>query len=176
MARQLKVYRTPIGFHDAYIAAPTQKAALEAWGADRNLFARGDAELVTDPKLTRAPLADPGKVIRVARGSEAEHLAAAVPKTSKKLASANEVEKPGLARKVSPRPSRARLAAAEQAIDDLRERQRAEADGLREREKGLAAERQALEERHAADLAKLERARNGADAAYDRALEKWRAL
>ena len=31
---KLKVYRTPIGFHDAYVAAPSQKAALDAWGSD----------------------------------------------------------------------------------------------------------------------------------------------
>ena len=51
----LKVYRTPIGFHDAYVAAPSQKAALQAWGSDANLFARGVAELVTDPALTAEP-------------------------------------------------------------------------------------------------------------------------
>ena len=37
---KLKVFRTPIGFHDAYVAAPSQKAALEAWGADSNIFAQ----------------------------------------------------------------------------------------------------------------------------------------
>jgi len=54
MARkqQLKVFRTPIGFHDAYVAAPSQKAALEAWGTDTNLFEAGAAELDTEPKLT----------------------------------------------------------------------------------------------------------------------------
>jgi hypothetical protein len=34
-AAKLKVFRTPIGFHDAYVAAPSQKAALEAWEATR---------------------------------------------------------------------------------------------------------------------------------------------
>ncbi len=34
MARKLKVFRTPAGFHDAYVAAPSRKAALAAWGAD----------------------------------------------------------------------------------------------------------------------------------------------
>jgi hypothetical protein len=28
---KLKVFRTPIGFHDAYVAAPSKKAALAAW-------------------------------------------------------------------------------------------------------------------------------------------------
>jgi hypothetical protein len=43
--QKLKVYRTPIGFHDAYVAAPSKKAALEASGSDANLFVRGIAEL-----------------------------------------------------------------------------------------------------------------------------------
>jgi hypothetical protein len=72
----LKVYRTPIGFHDAFVAAPSQKAALEAWGASTDLFARGLAETVTDAALTKAPLATPGKVVKVSRGSRAEQLRA----------------------------------------------------------------------------------------------------
>jgi hypothetical protein len=75
-ARKLKVFRTPIGFHDAYVAAPSQKAALEAWGADSNIFAQGIAEQVTDPKLMEEPLSLPGEVIRRVRGSHEEHLAA----------------------------------------------------------------------------------------------------
>lgn len=68
-SQKLKVFRTPIGFHDAYVAAPSQKAALEAWGSDTNLFAAGIAELITDPKLTKEPLARPGRVIRKLRGT-----------------------------------------------------------------------------------------------------------
>lgn len=59
MARALKVYRTPIGFHDAYVAAPSQKAALAAWGTKKNLFARGDAGIVTDAKLSRTTARPP---------------------------------------------------------------------------------------------------------------------
>ncbi|MDP8913678.1 MAG: hypothetical protein M3N39_08910, partial [Pseudomonadota bacterium] len=47
MPRALKVFRLPIGFHDAYVAVPSQKAAAEAWGSDIAVFARGEAELVT---------------------------------------------------------------------------------------------------------------------------------
>ncbi|MCP2775198.1 hypothetical protein, partial [Salmonella enterica] len=54
-AAKLKVYRTPIGFHDAYVAAPSQKAALQAWGSDADLFARGVAEQVADPALMEEP-------------------------------------------------------------------------------------------------------------------------
>ena len=51
MARKLKVYRTPIGFHDAFVAAPSQKTALKSWGADVDLFAYGAAEVVSDEGL-----------------------------------------------------------------------------------------------------------------------------
>ncbi|MCP6280780.1 hypothetical protein NL459_29585, partial [Klebsiella pneumoniae] len=68
---KLKVFRTAIGFHDAYVAVPTKKAALAAWGATKNLFQRGDAEEVTNPKLTAVPLARPGEVIKVIRGTAA---------------------------------------------------------------------------------------------------------
>jgi hypothetical protein len=74
--QKLKVYRTPIGFHDAYVAAPSQKAALKAWGSDADLFARGIAETVTDQGLIREPLEKPGTIIRRPRGTSAEHLAA----------------------------------------------------------------------------------------------------
>lgn len=78
MARKqkLKVYRTPIGFHDAYVAAPSQKAALDAWGADVDLFARGVAETVSDEALTREPLEQPGVVVRKLRGTADEQMAA----------------------------------------------------------------------------------------------------
>ena len=76
MPRKLKVFRTPIGFYDAYVAAPSRKAALAAWGSAHDLFARGVAEEVTDPEFTRQPLANPGQVIRLSRGSAAEQIAA----------------------------------------------------------------------------------------------------
>jgi hypothetical protein len=52
MARKLKTYQTSLGFFDLAMAAPSMKAALEAWGADSNLFHQGAAkeshELPTD--------------------------------------------------------------------------------------------------------------------------------
>lgn len=75
--RKLKVFRTSIGFHDAYVAAPKRKAALAAWGAATDLFAIGSAEQVTDPKLMLAALDRPGEVVRQSRGSAAQHMEAA---------------------------------------------------------------------------------------------------
>ena len=116
--QKLKVYRTPIGFHDAYVAAPSQKAALDAWGSDADLFARGVAEQVADPALMKEPLANPGKVIRKLRGTAAEQLAAlpARPKT----------RPPKPPPKPKPRPSRAALDAAEKAIAEAERRHAAE--------------------------------------------------
>jgi colicin import membrane protein len=44
MARKLKTYQTSLGFFEQAIAAPSMKAALEAWGADSNLFHQGGRE------------------------------------------------------------------------------------------------------------------------------------
>jgi hypothetical protein len=44
MAKKLKTYETSLGFFDLAIAAPSMKAALEAWGADNNLFHQGAAK------------------------------------------------------------------------------------------------------------------------------------
>ena len=73
---KLKVFSTPIGFEDAFVAAPSQKAALAAWGASTDLFARELAREVTDPGLMKDPLAKPGQVIKVPRGTRAQQLAA----------------------------------------------------------------------------------------------------
>lgn len=45
-AKTLKTYQTSLGFFDQAIAAPSMKAALEAWGADSKSFpsGRGEAE------------------------------------------------------------------------------------------------------------------------------------
>ena len=47
--RKLKTYQTSLGFYDQAIAAPSMKAALEAWGASSNLFHQGVAKETDDP-------------------------------------------------------------------------------------------------------------------------------
>ena len=68
---KLKVFRTTIGFHDAYVATPSRAAALRAWGATTDLFAMGAAEEVTEADLIARPLADPGNIIKQSRGTPA---------------------------------------------------------------------------------------------------------
>jgi hypothetical protein len=62
MARKLKTYQTSLGFFDQAIAAPSMKAALEAWGADSNLFHQGAAKESDDPDVIVATMAKPGVV------------------------------------------------------------------------------------------------------------------
>ena len=70
MARKLKTYQTSLGFFDLAIAAPSMKAALEAWGADSNLFHQGAATECHDPDVVAAIMAKPGVVLRRPVGSD----------------------------------------------------------------------------------------------------------
>jgi hypothetical protein len=69
MAKKLKTYQTSLGFFDQAIAAPSMKAALEAWGADSNLFHQGAAKESKDPDVIAATMAKPGVVLRRPVGS-----------------------------------------------------------------------------------------------------------
>jgi hypothetical protein len=69
MARKLKSYQTSLGFFAA-IAAPSMKAALEAWGADSNLFHQGAAKESTDPDVIAATMKKPGVVLKRPVGSD----------------------------------------------------------------------------------------------------------
>jgi hypothetical protein len=156
-ARPLKVYRTPIGFHDVYIAAPSQKAALEAWGADANLFARDIAEIVTDSSLTKEPLANPGFVIRKAPAA--------------KVSKAEPTDRAAKPRQ--PRPSRDAIEQAEQALSEAEARHGDEKRTLAEREKQLADDRRKLELAQQKEFDRLQRSFDRAKAEYQEALRDW---
>ncbi|MGJ5041893.1 MULTISPECIES: cell envelope biogenesis protein TolA [unclassified Bradyrhizobium] len=69
MPRKLKTYQTSLGFYDLAIAAPSMKAALEAWGAGSNLFHQGAARETEDPAVVAATMAKPGVVLKRPAGS-----------------------------------------------------------------------------------------------------------
>jgi hypothetical protein len=193
MARKLKVFVVPAGFSDAYVAAPSRKAALAAWGSEHDLFARGVAQEVTDPALMAEPLAKPGEVIKRSRGTSAEQIAA-LPARPKRAAEAPEdaptpraktgrggAERAApAARKAEPKPapppkpSSEALAAAEQALADLE-------DAYRDADAKLVARQHALD-RERRDLdAKHDRERKARSAMlaserdrYDTAMARWR--
>ena len=173
--QKLKVFRTPIGFHDAYVAAPSQKAALDAWGADGNLFAQGIAEQVDDPKLMEEPLARPGEVIKRVRGSLDEHVAAlgkAAPKLKAKAETAQPVVKPKT--KAKPEPSRGELDAAEEALEKAEKKQRKKLRSVDEEIRALERKRRDLQRKHETERDKLTRDRDRARSAYEKAMEAWR--
>ena len=70
MARKLKTYQTSLGFFDMAIAAPSMKAALEAWGSKSNLFHQGFASEVDDPDVIAATISKPGVILRRPVGSD----------------------------------------------------------------------------------------------------------
>lgn len=171
--KRLKVFRTAVGFHDAYVAAPSKKAALEAWGAKNDLFAIGSAELVTDPELIAAPLAAPGKVIKRTRGSLSEQLAA-LPKETKRGAPKAAAPASSRPKKPNPRPSRAKLEAAEQEMQDFQAKAEAELRVIEKQEEELRRRRAELETKQRAAIQKLQARMERAREAYEAALEAWR--
>lgn len=70
MTRKLKTYQTSLGFFDLAMAAPSMKAALEAWGAESNLFHQGAAKETHDPDVIAATMAKPGVVLRRPVGTD----------------------------------------------------------------------------------------------------------
>ncbi len=188
-AKKLKVFRTAIGFHDAYVAAPSQKAALEAWGTDSNLFAAGAAEAVTDPALTKEPLERPGEVVRRLRGSADEQIAA-LGKDSKKKAnrpsprpspasgrggkkSAPSPASGAGGRKKPPRPSRAAVEKAEQALAKAEEGHRAALEKLRAEEAALQQRRRGVEGKQRSEREALIKAVDAAREEYRAAMAEW---
>ena len=175
MPRKLKVFRTPSGFHDAYVAAPSRKAALAAWGAEADLFARGTAEEVTDARLMAEPLAHPGEVIRVSRGDLAAQLDALGPrkKPPAKMASLSSTKPEPKAARPKPPPKRDRVDEAEAAIERARKKHAAERAVVEKQRETIDRKLAELEARQDKAIARLETARDKARAAYRAALEKW---
>jgi hypothetical protein len=64
MARKLKTFVTSLGFFELAVAAPSMKAALDAWGMKHNAFHQGFAKETADSKIVAAAMARPGVVLR----------------------------------------------------------------------------------------------------------------
>lgn len=176
MPLKLKVFRTAIGFHDAYVAVPSRKAALEAWGATADLFARGVAEEVTDPKLMAGPLKHPGEVMRVSRGDLKAQLKALGPRMPPAERPPKPSNKSELRRRVGkpqPPPKRDKVDRAEAALDAERHKQARERSDIEEQLEALEARLAVLKRRQAAKIARLQDRLEDAQADYRGALERW---
>jgi flagellar motility protein MotE (MotC chaperone) len=173
--QKLKVYCTPVGFHDAYVAAPSQKAALEAWGAKTNLFGQGSAHQVTDEALTKVPLEHPGEVIKVLRGSDAEQLAALGRTGPPKQAAAKgrPTEQAQVVKLRGPKPSRTELNKAEDVLEALQSRHAKQLQQIEEEEERLARRRHELEQKQAKELASAKGKVEEEQEQYDRTVRIW---
>ena len=148
MARKLKTYQTSLGFFEQAIAAPSMKAALEAWGADSNLFHQGAAKESHDPDVIAATMAKPGVVLKRpvgSGGSFGEH--AELPKNLGQDRRKKAAHKPSAkAKKSVAQPDKA--ADRKAAQDYERERQRREREEAKEeaaRQKRRARRQEAVD-------------------------------
>jgi hypothetical protein len=168
MARKLKTYQTSLGFFDLVIAAPSMKAALEAWGADSNLFHQGAAKESDDPDAIEAAMATPGVVLRRPVGSDGRFGESAALPTNlgdgAGAAKAVRKSKGRKAKKLSSRPvdkateRRAALAFEKEEKWRKREQAREEAARQKERERRQQAVDNAQAALETAEREHLERA------------------
>lgn len=168
MARKLKVYQTSQGFFDLVIATPSMKAALEAWGANSNLFHQGFASEVDDPKTVKAALAKPGILLKRPVGTSEPFQEEAHLPTSAQLAgsAARATKKPPRKSGKAPSPPPNDKAARKAALAYEKEHQRQQ----RQRDKEAAAEAKQRERRQKAiddAEAKLDAAKRDYEAAME---------
>ncbi|APG15400.1 hypothetical protein M2232_008063 [Bradyrhizobium japonicum] len=143
MARKLKTYQTSLGFFDLAVAAPSMKAALEAWGADSNLFHQGAAKESDDRGVIEATMAKPGVVLRRPVGSDGPFGENAELPTNlgdgERAAKAVRKSKGRNAKKPSTRPvdkaAERRAALAFEKEQKRRERERAGEEAARQKER-----------------------------------------
>ncbi|MEW5683905.1 MAG: hypothetical protein AB1942_03195 [Pseudomonadota bacterium] len=143
--RKLKVFQAQFGFYDTVVAAPSQAAALRAWGTHQNLFASGEAKITTDEAAIAAAVAHPETPLRRAVGSNEPFALEptglpAVPDAPKKAAPKAKAKAKPVA---PPKPpaDRSKLDAAEKALKDLDESRKREEARLRREAEAFEARR-----------------------------------
>ena len=193
MVRRLKTYQTSVGFYDLAIAAPSMKAAAEAWGSQTDVFRKGFAKETHDPAIVAATMARPGTVLKRPVGSKesfSEH--AELPhlpqldKARERPAKLRPKRKEPLTRKTNDKAAKAN-ALAFQREQKRREAARRKEEAAREkrrklREQAIAKNQRALERakgEHERRLKKIEQERatldkrlNAEEARWDKEKEK----
>ncbi|HXH47383.1 MAG TPA: cell envelope biogenesis protein TolA [Bradyrhizobium sp.] len=192
--RKLKTYQTSLGFYDQAIAAPSMKAALEAWGASSNLFHQGIASETDDPDIVAATLAKPGVVLRRPVGSDGRFTESAELPTDLGEGEARPGRKPRkppakkpAAKAVKKRSREVDDAAARKAAAAFEKEERrreaarrkeeaARAKARERRDKAVAAAQAAFDKarrEHEAKIEEIEAARAALDARADAEQERW---
>jgi colicin import membrane protein len=147
MSTRLKVFQAHLGFFDTVVAAPSQKAALQAWGSRQDLFHDGAASLAADPEAVKAALAKPGIVLKRLSGSndtfvEQPALPEVKAPARKEAKIARRVGPPS---QPKPLPNRSTLDAAERALSELKRERQETVASFEERQRALARERKQAE-------------------------------
>lgn len=203
MPRKLKTYQTSLGFYDEAVAAPSMKAALQAWGASSNLFHQGAAKETDDPDVVAATLAKPGVVLRRPVGSngpftesaelptdlaEGERRTKSRTKATRKAKSKSKPRSKQRPAKSARKPSREiddqaarKAAAAFEKEERRREAQRRKEEAARARErarrdKAVAAAEAALDKakrKHEAKAEEIEAARGSLDERAEAEQARW---
>ena len=175
MAARLKVYATRIGFHDVVVAAANQKAALAAWDVRENLFASGAATTTEDEEAVSAAVRQPGVVLSRPAGqttgaftAEAQTPAQA-PTVARPKKMATAAAGAGPAPAPPPPPDRTALTAAERALDAIDAEERRALEEIAQARKALDTREAALRREIATRRRQLERDRDRARTAYQRA-------
>ncbi|MEY9884786.1 cell envelope biogenesis protein TolA [Bradyrhizobium sp. USDA 329] len=166
MPKKLKTYQTSLGFYDQAIAAPSMKAALQAWGASSNLFHQGAAKETDDPDIVAATMAKPGVVLRRPVGSDGPFTESAELPTDLGEGKSERKSKSRSKPKSTKRPARAAKEPSRK-IDDQAARKAAAAFEKEERRR--EAERHKEEAARARERARRDKAVATAQAALDRA-------
>ena len=139
MAKKLKTYETSLGFFDLAIAAPSMKAALEAWGADSNLFHQGAAKQSEDPDVVAATMAKPALMLKRPVGSNGPFKEHAELPTNLGDATARPSKAGRKPKKTSPRPAdkaaEQKAAVAYEREQKRRDRERAREEAARQKER-----------------------------------------
>ncbi len=188
MPRKLKTYQTSLGFYDLAIAAPSMKAALEAWGAGSNLFHQGAATETEDPDVVAVTMAKPGVVLKRPAGSTGRFAEQSdlpdldhEPRAPKKKAGRPEAKRRA-APTVSVEDSR-KAAAQFEREQRRRDAQRRKEEAIREkerarREKLIAKAQAALEaaqQEHNERLGNLEAERRDLEKRIEAEDQRWEA-
>jgi len=178
MARKLKTYITNLGFFELALAAPSMKAALEAWGLGHNAFHQGFAKETHDTKIVAATMAKPGVVLKRPVGSKGAFVETAVLPKDWSLAADKKLPAPKAKKKAKSAAPQAKIKAkagkadkAERAAIISFEKEKARRD--REREKQAAREDARAEKEHARrqrDVSEAEAALERAQARHDDAM------
>jgi len=170
--RKLKTYQTSLGFYDQAVAAPSMKAALEAWGASSNLFHQGAAKETDDPDIVAATMASPGVVLRRPVGSGGPFTESAALPTDLADDEAKPKSKSKSKSESKQRPAEG-VTKQSRKIDDQDARKAAAAFEKEERRRD--AERRKEEAAHAKQRARRDKAVATAQAALDNARRQYDA-